>query len=56
MPDVPGVYGCGETADEALTDATAALEDYLAVLRERGEPAPEPLAESVEVRYADITA
>ncbi len=56
VPDVPGVYGRGSTSDEAMADATDALEDYLAWLREHGEQAPEPASDSVEVRYADVPA
>ncbi len=56
VPDVPGVYGRGTTSDEAMADATDALEDYLAWLRENGELAPEPASDAVEVRYADVPA
>jgi predicted RNase H-like HicB family nuclease len=42
VPDVPGVYGRGASADEALADVRAALEDYLAWLVEQGEEAPVP--------------
>ncbi len=56
VPDVPGVYGRGPTTDEAMADATEALEDYMAWLREQGEPAPEPASDAVEVRYADVPA
>jgi predicted RNase H-like HicB family nuclease len=56
VPDVPGVYGRGATSDEAMADATDALEDYLTWLREKGEAAPEPAADAVEVRYADVPA
>jgi predicted RNase H-like HicB family nuclease len=55
VPDVPGVYGAGSSADEALEDVKDALEDYVAFLREQGEPAPEPAVHAVEVRYADVT-
>ena len=53
---VPDVYGRGTTSDEAMADATDALEDSLAWLREKGELAPEPAADAVEVRYADVPA
>jgi predicted RNase H-like HicB family nuclease len=56
VPDVPGVYGAGASADEALADAKEALEDYLDFLREQGQPAPQPTTDSVEVYYAEIRA
>ncbi|MBI2898450.1 MAG: type II toxin-antitoxin system HicB family antitoxin [Deltaproteobacteria bacterium] len=56
VPDVPGVYGRGDTSDEALSDAAQALEDCLAMLGERGEPVPEPAADAAEVRFADVAA
>lgn len=54
VPDVPGVYGRGATADEALEDASETLEDYLAWLSSRGESPPEPATDSVEIRYANV--
>jgi len=56
VPDVPGVYGRGDSADDALAEVKDALDDYLALLRECGEPAPEPAADSLEIRYAEVTA
>lgn len=54
VPDVPGVYGRGLTADEALLDVTEALSDYVAFLREQGESVPNAAVVSVEVRYAEV--
>lgn len=56
VPDVPGVYGRGHSGDEAVSDASEALEDYVAFLVEKGEAAPEPAADSLEVRYAVVPA
>lgn len=56
VPDVPGVYGRGDSREEALTDVTEALADYLAFLREQGEPLPEPATDSLEVRFAEVAA
>ena len=43
IPDL-GTCGMGVTVDEALADATQALPEYLAVLREHGEDVPPPSA------------
>jgi predicted RNase H-like HicB family nuclease len=56
IPDVPGVYGRGGSAEEATSDAGDALKDFLAFLRERGERTPEPAEGSIEVRYAEVPA
>ena len=56
VPDIPGVYGRGASADEAHADVIDALEEYLAWLREQGEELPEPAVDAVEVRYADVPA
>lgn len=56
VPDVPGVYGRGETRDAAVDDVTDALADYLGYLHTQGEAAPEPESDAIEVRYAEVPA
>lgn len=44
MVSVPALPGCnteGDTLEEALANAKEAIELYLEVLKERGEPIPE---------------
>lgn len=41
VPALPGCYTQGETLAEALQHAQEAIELYLSVLKERGEPIPE---------------
>jgi antitoxin HicB len=41
---VPSLHGCitwGETVEDALTMVKDAIEGYIAVLREQGEPVPD---------------
>jgi predicted RNase H-like HicB family nuclease len=40
-PSLPGCIAQGETREEAIADIRAAIEDYIAVLREDGIPVPE---------------
>ncbi|WP_273843183.1 type II toxin-antitoxin system HicB family antitoxin [Rubrobacter calidifluminis] len=40
IPSLPGVYGQGETEEEALEDVKAALEFTLESMAERGEELP----------------
>ena len=51
-PALPGCVSEGETIEEAIANIREAIEGCLAVLREKGEPLPEPkdsLLASVEV-------
>lgn len=41
-PVLPGCVSQGDTREEALANIKEAIEGYLQVLRESGEPAPEP--------------
>jgi antitoxin HicB len=52
VPALPGITTEGETLDEALVMVKEAIEGYLEVLREQGEPIPAddaPIVSSVEV-------
>jgi len=42
FPDLPGCVTCGETEEEAFRMAQDALEGYLCVLEEDGDPIPTP--------------
>lgn len=42
VPDLPGCTAHGESEKEALESARDAVELYLDVLSERGDPIPEP--------------
>ena len=41
MPALPGCGSLGETIDDTLENMKGAIADYLAVLREDGDPIPE---------------
>lgn len=41
VPVLPGCYSQGETIAEALKNVQEAIELYIAVLKEKGEPIPE---------------
>jgi antitoxin HicB len=52
VPALPGVYSQGDTLEEALEMIKEAIEGYLEILREQGEPIPTdeaPMVSSVEV-------
>ena len=40
VPDLPGCFAQGETVDEVLGDARAAIASHLEALREDGQAAP----------------
>ncbi len=44
FPDFPGCITAGRTLDEAKEMACEALSGHIAVMRETGEPVPEPSA------------
>lgn len=39
---MPGCFSAGDTLDEAMTDAREALALHLEILREEGQPIPQP--------------
>lgn len=43
-PEFPGLSAFGETADEALSEAKIALEMFVEVYKEEGQPLPKPIA------------
>jgi predicted RNase H-like HicB family nuclease len=49
VPDLPGCVSTGETVDETLKNIREAIEGHLEVMREYGDPIPEPRSEAAEV-------
>ena len=49
FPDLPGCFSCGDTYDEAVENAKVALEEYLATLRDFGEPIPKPKSRAATI-------
>jgi predicted RNase H-like HicB family nuclease len=52
VPDLPGCVSVGDTFDESLAGIREAIEGHLEVMREFGDPIPEPTSESVFVEVA----
>jgi predicted RNase H-like HicB family nuclease len=54
VPDLPGCTSAGNTLDEALEGIREAVEGHLELMRESGEPIPDPSSEAafVEVPMA----
>jgi len=52
FPDAPGCFTQGDTLDEVRANAREALELYVQILRNKGEPIPIPsaLTEKVSVK------
>ena len=46
FPDLPGCFTQGDTIDELHENAHEAVELYLDVLRDKGEPAPQPTSKT----------
>jgi predicted RNase H-like HicB family nuclease len=49
VPDLPGCTSAGNTLDDALAGIREAIEGHLEVMREFGDPIPEPTSESAFV-------
>ena len=45
VPDLPGCTSAGDTRDECIAGIREAIEGYLEVMREYGDPIPEPTSE-----------
>ena len=58
IPDMPGACcAMGATVDEALSNAEAALTDFVDLLNEKGETIPPPSAvENVELEPGEMVA
>ncbi len=42
VPDLPGCVSYGETREEAERNIAEAVSEHVAILREMGEPVPQP--------------
>jgi len=49
VPDLPGCTSAGNTLDEVLAGIREAIQGHLEVMREFGDPIPEPTSESAVV-------
>ena len=49
VPDLPGCASTGRTVDEVLRNIREAVEGHLEVMREYGDPIPEPLTEAAQI-------
>jgi predicted RNase H-like HicB family nuclease len=47
VPDLPGCTSAGNTVEEILVGIREAIEGHLEVMREYGDPIPEPTSEPV---------
>jgi predicted RNase H-like HicB family nuclease len=48
-PELPGCVALGDTPERAVAEMREAVRDHLELLRERGEPIPEPTAVRVDL-------
>ncbi len=49
VPDLPGCIAAGDTREEAEQHIREAMPAHLELMREQGEPIPEPAASTVEI-------
>jgi len=47
VPDLPGCTSAGDTLDDVLAGIREAIEGHIEIMREYGDPIPEPTSESV---------
>ncbi len=52
VPDLPGCISTGKTLEETERNIREAVEGHLAVMREYGDPIPEPTARTGTVAVA----
>lgn len=52
VPDLPGCITVGDTLEETEANIKEAVEGHLAVMRQAGEPVPEPSSKAGEVTVA----
>ncbi len=55
IPDLPGIYGLGNSEEEAKKDIISALELYLEDVIEEGKPIPTTHVKKLETDYIQIT-
>jgi predicted RNase H-like HicB family nuclease len=49
VPDLPGYTSAGNTVEETVAGVREAIEGHLQVMREYGDPIPEPVSQSLFV-------
>jgi predicted RNase H-like HicB family nuclease len=54
IPDLPGVYGLGNTVEEAKKDIASALELYIEDVREEGKPIPTSHVKKLDTDHIQI--
>jgi predicted RNase H-like HicB family nuclease len=54
VPDIPGCYSAGDTLDEAIANAKAAIEGHLEVLADGGEQMPLPAPARAHITDIDF--
>lgn len=54
VPDLPGCVTTGQTIDEVLLSMREAIEGHLEVMREYGDPIPQPLSEAAQVEVEPV--
>ncbi len=52
VPDLPGCISAGTTREETEHNVKEAIEGHLQVMREYGDPIPEPTTDASKVRVA----
>ena len=58
IPDMPGCYGAGGSADAAIRDAASAAREWIAHGQGEGRPRPQPrsMSEVLEAGEVDVAA
>jgi predicted RNase H-like HicB family nuclease len=51
-PELPGCVALGDTPERASAEMQVAIREHVELLRERGEPVPEPTAVRVDLMAA----
>ena len=52
VPDLPGCYSSADTYEQILSNVQEAIAGHIRVLREAGEPIPEPrsIAQTIDIQ------
>lgn len=54
IPELPGVFGLGDSEEDAKQDIRAALKLYLDDVKEEGKPLPMPHVRRLETSQIDV--
>jgi len=49
VPDLPGCVSTGETTDDVLRNIREAIQGHLEVMRQFGDPIPQPITDAAHV-------